>query len=154
MMRIAIGADHGGYEMKERMKKYIEELGHVCVDMGTHSTERCDYPDYAFMVAEAVSSKKCDVGIMIDAVGIGSSIMANKVPGVRAAVANEIYSARNSKLHNGANMLCMGSLIIGDGVAKEIIKIWLETELSGDRNISRVKQICDIEQRLIGKRSL
>ena len=94
-MKIAIGADHGGYEMKERMKKYItEELGHECVDVGTFSTKRCDYPDYAFMVAEAVSSKKCDYGIMIDAVGIGSSIMANKVPGVRAAVANEIYSAQ------------------------------------------------------------
>lgn len=104
------------------------------------------------MVAEAVSSKKCDYGIMIDAVGIGSSIMANKVPGVRAAVANEIYSARNSKLHNGSNVLCMGSLIIGDGVAKEIIKIWLETDLAGDRNIKRVNQICSIESRILGCR--
>ena len=152
-MKIATGADHGGYEMKERMKKYItEELGHECVYVGTFSTKRCDYPDYAFMVAEAVSSKKCDYGIMIDAVGIGSSIMANKVPGVRAAVANEIYSARNSKLHNGSNVLCMGSLIIGDGVAKEIIKIWLETDLAGDRNIKRVNQICSIESRILGCR--
>ena len=153
-MKIAIGADHGGYEMKERMKKYItEELGHECVDVGTFSTKRCDYPDYAFMVAEAVSSKKCDYGIMIDAVGIGSSIMANKVPGVRAAVANEIYSARNSKLHNGANVLCMGSLIIGDGVAKEIIKIWLETDLAGERNIKRVILRCSIESRILGCRT-
>ncbi len=150
MVRIAIGADHGGYEMKERMKQYIAQLGYETMDVGTFSTVRCDYPDYAFMAAQAVSSRKCDVGIMIDAVGIGSSIMANKVPGVRAAVANEIYSARNSKLHNGANMLCMGSLIIGDGVAKEIIKVWLETELDGDRNKKRVKQISDIEARIIG----
>lgn len=149
-MKIAIGADHGGYEMKERMKQYITGLGHECMDVGTFSTERCDYPDYAFMVAQAVSSHKCDAGIMIDAVGIGSSIMANKVPGVRAAVANEIYSARNSKLHNGSNVLCMGSLIIGDGVAKEIIKVWLETELSGERNIRRVNQICSIESRILG----
>ena len=149
-MKIARGADHGGYEMKERMKKYIAELGHETVDVGTYSTKRCDYPDYAFMTAQAVSSHKCDVGIMIDAVGIGSSIMANKVPGIRAAVANEIYSARNSRLHNGANMLCMGSLIIGDGVAKEIIKVWLDTELDGDRNKQRVKQICDIEDRILG----
>ena len=140
-MKIAIGADHGGYEMKERMKKYIAELGHETVDVGTYSTKRCDYPDYAFMTAQAVSSHKCDVGIMIDAVGIGSSIMANKVPGIRAAVANEIYSARNSRLHNGANMLCMG---------KEIIKVWLDTELDGDRNKQRVKQICDIEDRILG----
>ena len=150
-MKIAIGADHGGYEMKERMKTYItKELGHEVVDFGTFSTERCDYPDYAFMVASAVSTHKCDCGIMIDAVGIGSSVMANKVPGVRAAVANEIYSARNSKLHNGCNMLCMGSLIIGDGVAKEVIKIWLSTELDGDRNKKRVQMICDIENRILG----
>lgn len=149
-MKIAIGADHGGYEMKERMKEYIAGLGHEIMDVGTFSTERCDYPDYAFMTAQAVSLHKCDAGIMIDAVGTGSSIMANKVPGVRAAVANEIYSARNSKLHNGANMLCMGSLIIGDGVAKEIIKIWLNTELEGDRNKQRVQRICDIEARILG----
>ncbi|MCF2555422.1 ribose 5-phosphate isomerase B [Faecalicatena contorta] len=149
-MKIAIGADHGGYELKERMKKYIAELGHECMDVGTFSTERCDYPDYAFQVAAAVSTKKCDYGIMIDAVGIGSSVMCNKVPGVRAAVANEIYSARNAKLHNGTNVLCIGSLIIGDGVAKEIIKIWLETDLAGERNIQRVNQINEIEQRILG----
>ena len=149
-MKIAIGADHGGYELKERMKKYIAELGHECMDVGTFSTERCDYPDYAFQVAAAVSTKKCDYGLMIDAVGIGSSVMCNKVPGVRAAVANEIYSARNAKLHNGTNVLCIGSLIIGDGVAKEIIKIWLETDLAGERNIQRVNQINEIEQRILG----
>ena len=149
-MKIAIGADHGGYELKERMKKYIAELGHECMDVGTFSTERCDYPDYAFQVAAAVSSKKCDYGIMIDAVGIGSSVMCNKVPGIRAAVANEIYSARNAKLHNGTNVLCIGSLIIGDGVAKEIIKTWLETDLAGESNIKRVNQINEIERRILG----
>ena len=117
-MKIAIGADHGGYELKERMKKYIAELGHECMDVGTFSTERCDYPDYAFQVA--------------------------------AAVTNEIYSARNAKLHNGTNVLCIGSLIIGDGVAKEIIKIWLETDLAGERNIQRVNQINEIERRILG----
>ena len=149
-MKIAIGADHGGYELKDRMKKYIAELGHECMDVGTFSTERCDYPDYAFQVAAAVSSKKCDNGIMIDAVGIGSSVMCNKVPGIRAAVANEIYSARNAKLHNGTNVLCIGSLIIGDGVAKQIIKTWLETDLAGERNIKRVNQINEIERRILG----
>lgn len=149
-MKIAIGADHGGYELKERMKKYIGGLGYECMDVGTFSIERCDYPDYAFQVAAAVSSKKCEYGIMIDAVGIGSSVMCNKVPGVRAAVANEIYSARNAKLHNGTNVLCIGSLIIGDGVAMEVIKTWLETDLSGDRNIQRVNQINEIERRILG----
>lgn len=149
-MRIAIGADHGGYEMKERMKEYITSLGHTCVDVGTNSTERCDYPDYAFLVAQQVSTKACDYGIMIDAVGIGSSIMCNKVPGVRAAVCNEIYTARNSKQHNGSNVLCMGSLIIGDGVAKEVIKIWLSTDLEGDRNMQRVNRINEIERRING----
>lgn len=149
-MKITIGADHGGYELKERMKKYIGELGHECMDVGTFSTERCDYPDYAFQVAAAVSMGKCEYGIMIDAVGIGSSVMCNKVPGIRAAVANEIYSARNAKLHNGTNVLCIGSLIIGDGVAKEVIKTWLETDLAGDRNIQRVNQINEIERRILG----
>ena len=135
-MKIAIGADHGGYELKERMKKYIGGLGYECMDVGTFSTERCDYPDYAFQVAAAVSAKKCEYGIMIDAVGIGSSVM--------------IYSARNAKLHNGTNVLCIGSLIIGDGVAKEVIKTWLETDLSGDRNIQRVNQINEIERRILG----
>lgn len=148
-MKIAVGADHGGYEMKERLKKYLEELGHEWVDYGTDSTKRCDYPDYAFLVAQAVANKSVDCGIMIDAVGIGSSVMANKVPGVRCACANEIYSARNSKLHNGCNMLTMGSLIIGDGVMKEVVKIWLETDLAGDRNIQRVNQINTIEQRIL-----
>ena len=147
-MRIAIGADHGGYAMKEMLKGYLKELGHEPVDFGTHSAERCDYPDFAFLVGSAVATHSCDEGIIVDAVGIGSSIMANKIPGVRAAVANEIYSARNSKLHNGANVLCLGSLIIGEGVAKEIVKIWLETKLSGDRNISRVNMIADFEKRL------
>ena len=148
-MIIAVGADHGGYNMKETLKKYLEELGHQWVDYGTTDTTRCDYPDYAFLVAQAVSSGVVDCGIMIDAVGIGSSVMANKVPGVRCACANEIYSARNSKLHNGCNMLTMGSLIIVDGVMKEIVKIWLETELDGDRNKQRVNQICEIEKRIL-----
>ena len=152
-MRIAIGADHGGYAMKEMLKGYLKELGHEPVDFGTHSAERCDYPDFAFLVGSAVATKNCDEGIIVDAVGIGSSIMANKIPGVRAAVANEIYSARNSKLHNGANVLCLGSLIIGEGVCREIVKVWLETKLSGDRNISRVNMIMDFEKRLNESRS-
>ncbi len=148
-MRIAVGADHGGYVAKEKLKQYLKELGHEYVDFGTNSTERCDYTDFAYLVAASVANKRCDVGIIIDAVGTGSCMMANKVPGVRAAVCNEIYTARNSRLHNGANVLTMGSLIVGDGVMKEIVDVWLKTELSGDRNILRVGKIMDVERRML-----
>lgn len=149
-MKIAIGADHGGYELKQKLIPYLQEMGHEIVDYGTNSTTRCDYPDYAFMVAQAVSLRKCEYGIMIDTVGIGSSIMCNKVPGVRAAVCNEIYTARNSKQHNGSNVLCIGSQIIGELLAKEIVKVWLNTNLEGERNIKRVNMIMDIENRILG----
>lgn len=150
-MRIAIGSDHGGYELKEKIKKYLtDELQVQYEDFGTYNTNRCDYPDYAFLVAYAVSSKKCDFGIMIDGAGIGSSMMANKVPGVLAACANEIYTARNSRQHNNANVLTLGSMVIGEGVAKEIVKIFLTTKHEGERNIQRVNTILDIEKRIKG----
>lgn len=148
-MRIAIGCDHGGFQLKEVLKKYIkDELNHDYIDLGTYSTDRCDYTDYAFLVAEAVANKRCDFGIMVDAVGTGSSMMANKVPGVRAAVANEIYTAKNSRGHNDANVLCLGGLIIGEGVAKDIVKVWLSTPFEGERNIKRVGKIIEFERRL------
>ena len=148
-MKIAIGSDHGGYKEKEEIKKYLKEtLGPDVTDLGTYSTERCDYTDYALLVAQAVSSKKCDLGILIDGAGIGSSIMANKVPGIRAACANEITTAINSREHNGANVLCMGSGIIGVAVMKNIVKEWLSHDLNGDRNIRRVGKIVEFERRL------
>lgn len=148
-MKIAIGSDHGGYKEKEELKKYLkDELGHDVTDFGTYSTDRCDYTDYALLVAQAVSSKKADVGILIDGAGIGSSIMANKVPGIRAACANEITTAINSREHNGANVLCMGSGIIGLAVMKNVAKSWLEHDLCGDRNIRRVGKIVEFERRL------
>jgi ribose 5-phosphate isomerase B len=148
-MRIAIGCDHGGYHLKEVLKKYIEdELNHDCMDVGTYSQERCDYTDFAFLVGEAVANNRSEFGIMIDSVGTGSSIMANKVPSVRAVVANEIYTARNSREHNDANVLCLGSLIIGEGVAKEIVKVWLSCVFNGERNIMRVGKIIEFERRL------
>lgn len=149
-MKIAIGSDHGGYELKEKIKKYLtEELKHQVEDFGTFNTNRCDYPDYAFLVSRSVSTKKSDFGIMVDGAGIGSAMMANKLPGVLAACANEIYTARNSRHHNNANVLTLGSFVIGEGVAKEIVKIFLETKFEGDRNIQRIKSIQDIEKRLL-----
>ena len=149
-MKIAIGCDHGGYELKEVIKDYLtNELRIEFQDFGTYNKNRCDYPDYAFLVAEAVSSKKCEFGIMIDGAGIGSSMMANKIPGVLAACVNEIYTAENSRHHNGANVLTMGSMVVGPGVAKEIVKIFLSTRFEGDRNKKRIQSILDIEQRLL-----
>ena len=152
-MRVAIGCDHGGYELKEKIKKFLtDDLNVEFEDFGTYNKERCDYPYYAFLVAHAVSTKKCDFGIMIDGAGIGSAMMANKVPGVLAACANEIYTANNSRHHNGANVLTLGSMVIGEGVAKEIVKVFLTTKFQGDRNIKRINSILDIEKRLLDPR--
>ncbi len=148
-MKIAIGCDHGGYELKEIIKEYLSEVLQIQYeDFGTYNKVRCDYPDYAFLVSHAVSTKKCDFGIMIDGAGIGSSMMANKVPGVLAACANEIYTAENSRHHNGANVLTLGSMVIGPGVAKEIVKTFLTTKFEGERNMQRINSILDIEKQI------
>lgn len=148
-MKIAIGCDHGGYELKEVIKKYLsDDLNIMYEDFGTYNKNRCDYPDYAYLVSHAVSTKKCDFGIMIDGAGIGSAMMANKVPGILAACANEIYTAENSRHHNGANVLTLGSMVIGPGVAKEIVKTFLTTKFEGERNMERIKSILEIEKRL------
>ncbi|MBU0997333.1 MAG: ribose 5-phosphate isomerase B [Firmicutes bacterium] len=148
-MKIAIGCDHGGFELKEKIKKYLsEDLKIEFEDFGTYNKNRCDYPDYAFLVAHSVSSGKSDFGIMIDGAGIGSAMMANKVPGVLAACANEVYTAHNAREHNGANVLTLGSMVIGEGVAKEIVRVFLTTKFEGERNLQRIKSILDIEKRL------
>ena len=146
-MKVAIGSDHGGYDLKEVIKKYLsDDLNIQFEDFGTYNKVRCDYPDYAFLVSHAVSTGKCDFGIMIDGAGIGSAMMANKVPGVLAACANEIYTAENSRHHNGANVLTLGSMVIGPGVAKEIVKTFLTTKFEGERNMERIKSILEIEK--------
>ncbi len=146
-MRVAIGSDHGGFDLKEIIKTYLnDDLNIEFEDFGTFNKVRCDYPDYAFLVAHAVSTNKCDFGIMIDGAGIGSAMMANKVPGVLAACANEIYTAENSRHHNGANVLTLGSMVIGPGVAKEIVKTFLTTKFEGERNMVRIKSILEIEK--------
>ena len=152
-MKIAIGSDHGGFALKEKIKQYLEEVLKIeYTDFGTYNTVRCDYPDYAFLVSHAVSTNKCDFGIMIDGAGIGSAMMANKVPGVLAACANEIYTAENSRHHNGANVLTLGSMVVGEGVAKEIVKTFLTTKFEGERNMERIKSILEIENRLLNNR--
>ena len=135
---IAIGADHGGFELKEQLLAHLASAGHRVDDVGTSSREATDYPVFARAVAEAVSSGAADVGIMIDGAGIGSCMAANKVPGVRAAMAYDLSSARNSREHNDANVLTLGAGLIGAGLARQIVDVWLETECTEARHLNRV----------------
>lgn len=139
--RIAIGADHGGFEMKEALKPLIEELGDEYLDCGTHSNAAVDYPDFAQAVALAVARKTCDVGIMIDGAGIGSCMVANKVPGIRAAMCYDEATARNSREHNGANVLTLGGKMISNDRMQDIVRVWLSTDLTEERHRRRVAKI-------------
>ena len=147
-MRIAVGSDHAGYDLKAEIKRAVEEWGHEVVDMGSHAGEEgVDYPDYARAVAEAVARDEYDCGILICGTGLGVSITANKVPGVRAALCHETYTARMARSHNKANVLCMGGRVLGVGVATDVTRVWLETSYSGvDRHQRRVAKICALER--------
>ena len=146
-MKIVIGSDHGGYELKTQLAAYLTELGHTPVDFGTHSVDPVDYPDFAFLVAAAVAKGEFSVGIIIDGAGIGSAIVANKVPGVRASLCNDLFAARNAREHNHANVLTLGSRIVGSGLAKEIVKTWIGTA-PDPRHARRIQKIQDLETQL------
>ena len=139
--KIAIGADHGGFEMKEALKKVLEGLSCEYQDFGTNSTEPVDYPDYAQAVALAVARKTCDLGIMIDGAGIGSCMVANKIAGIRAAMCYDEASARNSREHNGANVLTLGGKMISNEMMRDIVRVWLSSDLTEDRHRRRVAKI-------------
>ena len=143
---VAIGADHGGYELKEILKKDVAELGYEVMDLGTHSKEPVDYPDQAHEVARAVSTGRAWRGIMIDGAGIGSCIVANKVPGVRAGMAYDYASAVNSREHNDTNVLTLGAGLIGVNLAKQIVTVWLATPFGGGRHVRRVNKIIIVEK--------
>jgi RpiB/LacA/LacB family sugar-phosphate isomerase len=143
---IAIGADHGGFPLKERIAFKLKEEGWDVTDCGTDSHESVDYPDFAHAVAQKVASGDCRWGIVIDGAGIGSAIVANKVPGVRAATCYDISSARNSREHNHANVLSLGAGLIGEGLAWQIVEEWLATEWGGGRHARRVSKIDAIEK--------
>jgi ribose 5-phosphate isomerase B len=143
---VAMGADHGGYELKEILKKDVAALGYQVVDVGTHSKEAVDYPDFAHEVARAVSDGSAWRGIMIDGAGIGSCIVANKVPGVRAGMAYDYASAVNSREHNDTNVLTLGAGLIGVNLAKQIVSVWLATAFGGGRHARRVLKIMAIEK--------
>jgi deoxyribose-phosphate aldolase len=138
LKRIALGADHGGFDLKTVLAAHLRKAGHQVDDVGTSSREAVDYPVFARAVAQAVSEGRTDVGIMIDGAGIGSCMVANKVPGVRAALAYDLSSARNSREHNDANLLTLGGGFIGTGLAQQIVDVWLSTECTEPRHLNRV----------------
>ncbi len=146
---VAIGADHGGFKMKESLKGYLRELGQEVIDCGTNSTEAVDYPDFALAVAELVSQGRATRGILVDGAGIGSCMAANKVPGVRAAMCYDQSTALNSREHNDANVLTLGAGLIGEALARQIAKTWLETPFGGGRHARRVEKIMQIERRFL-----
>jgi len=146
---VAIGADHGGYELKEALKPELKTLGFEVNDMGTNSKDAVDYPDFAHSVAQAVGTGKAWRGIMIDGAGIGSCIVANKVPGVRAGMAYDYSSAVNSREHNDTNVLTLGAGLIGLNLAKQIVKTWLTTEFGGGRHAGRLDKIKSVEKKYL-----
>lgn len=144
---IAIGADHGGFRLKERLAFRLREQGWSVLDCGTDSSESVDYPDLAEAVSEKVAAGEVRWGIIIDGAGIGSAMVANKIPGVRASLCYDLSSARNAREHNHANVLTLGASLVGDGLAEQIVTTWLDTPWGEGRHARRVEMIMDIERR-------
>ncbi len=148
MRRIAVGSDHGGFEMKEEVKKLLATMEAIQVlDLGTHGKEAVDYPDFAQAIAEAVACGRADIGIMVDGAGIGSAIAANKVPGIRAALCYDAATARNAREHNFANVLTLGGRMIDAVRMREIVTAFLETPTGAERHAARVRKIMEIERK-------
>lgn len=145
-MKISIACDHGAYGLKERLKAYLKEQGHEVVDCGTHSPDSCDYPDYARPAARLVADGSCERGVVLCTTGIGMSMVANKVKGVRCALCHEPLSAEMTRRHNDANMLAMGAEIIGGNLAERILDVFLSTEFEGGRHRRRVDKLMEGEQ--------
>jgi ribose 5-phosphate isomerase B len=143
---VAVGSDHGGFKMKEELKRLLVELGHRVHDFGTNSEDAVDYPDFAHAVARAVAEGNADVGIVVDGAGVGSAMTANKVPGVRAAACYSVAVAKNSREHNDANVLTLGSGVINMKEMAEIVRAWLSSEIKEERHRKRVAKIVSIEK--------
>ena len=146
-MKIALGCDHGGLNLKTAIKDHLTKAGHEVVDFGTNSNESCDYPLIAEPLAHAVADGECERGILVCGTGIGIGIAANKVDGIRAALCHDTFSARASRNHNTANILTMGERVIGPGLALDIVDVWLASDFEGGRHERRVAQIADIEKK-------
>lgn len=150
-MKIGIACDHAGLNLKEIILSFLKDSGIEFDDYGTSGCESVDYPDYGFKVAEAVSRGEVERGILICGTGIGMSIVANKVSGVRAALCNDLFTAKMSRLHNDANVLTIGGRIVGADLAREIVNVWLNTPFEGGRHSKRVDKITEIERKLLSK---
>lgn len=146
-MKIGLASDHGGYELKEAIKVHLEELKIDYLDLGTHSIDSVDYPDFGQKAAEAVLSKACDKAIVCCGTGIGISISANKVPGIRCALLGDVFSAKMARAHNDANMIALGCRVLGKGLALEIVDAWLNTKFEGDRHQRRIEKIHELERK-------
>lgn len=150
-MKVALGCDHAGFALKEAIISCLGREKHELLDEGTNSDASCDYPDFAERVAMRVASGEAERGIIVCATGIGVAMTANKIPGIRAAVCNDLYTARYSRLHNDANVLALGARVVGPGLAEEIVRVWLETEFEAGRHSRRVDKITEIEERHRGR---
>lgn len=144
-MKIGVGSDHGGFELKEHIKDYLEKEGIQYVDYGTNSLDSVDYPDYGLRLAKAVKTGEVDRGIAICGTGIGISITCNKVKGIRCALCSDTYSARMSIEHNNANVMALGGRVVGKDLATEIVSVWLKAQFEGGRHERRINKISDIE---------
>jgi ribose 5-phosphate isomerase B len=148
-MKIALGSDHGGYQLKENLKKYLKELNVEYKDFGCNSEKSVDYPDIGFKIAREVKNRNYDKGILICGTGIGMSIVANKIKGIRASLCHDVFSARYAREHNDANILTLGGRVIDSGLAKEIVKVWLNTDFSGEeRHLKRLNKIKQEEDKI------
>ena len=143
---IAIASDHGGFELKEDLKDYFADKGLEFEDLGTFNTDSVDYPDYGILLSKKVAAGEFEKGVLVCGTGIGMSIVANKVPGVRAALVGDVYSARMSAEHNDANVLVIGGRVTGKGLAREIINAWLSAEFEGGRHSKRLEKIVELEE--------
>ena len=146
-MKIAVACDHGALDLKNKVKAHLEAQGHEVEDFGTHTLASCDYPDYVGAAAKAVADGTCDRGIVLCTTGIGASIAANKVDGVRCALLTDTWSAKMTRLHNDTNVMALGAGIVGKNLALEIVDTWLETEFSGDaRHARRIEKVMALEK--------
>lgn len=145
--KIALACDHGGYNLKNKIAAYLKDNNYEICDFGTNSKDSCDYPDYALPAAEAVAAGSCDMGILVCSTGIGVSIVANKVPGIRCAHCQDIYCAEFTRRHNNANMLALGEKVVAESEALQIVEMFLTTEFEGGRHARRVSKISDIEKK-------
>ncbi len=152
-MRIAVGADHGGYRLKIQIVEFLKKLGHEVNDRGTHSEEPADYPDYARAISQEIMLKQADRAVLICGSGVGACIAANKFPGMRAAICHDTFSAHQGVEDDNVNILCLGARVVGDELAKDIVKVWLSASFSGaERHRRRLSKVEEIEKEFLGKK--